>query len=290
MIDPQGRTITNLRISVTQECNLNCPYCHREGEYNGYGDEMSVEKIKKLVESASKLGIKWVKITGGEPLLRQDIIKIVETISKTPGILEVSITTNGTLLEKLAKPLADAGLKRINIGCDSLSSSISGKTINNILPGVIAAKNAGLYPVKLNMVVMKGINDDEIEGMMNFAKKFGCILQLIELVPFDVEFHKNYFFSLENLENKLKKSADKIIIRKMNSRRQYFVGDLVVEVVRPHLNRKFCESCEKLRVTSDGKIKPCLMRDDNLVDTNENNEDINELFDKAMKKRELYYN
>ncbi|MBU4266354.1 MAG: GTP 3',8-cyclase MoaA [Candidatus Altiarchaeales archaeon] len=280
--DSQG--ITNLRVSVTQRCNLNCIYCHREGE-NGSGREMNIGEIGRIVDCAAEIGIRGVKITGGEPLMREDIADLIECISNTDGIDEVSMTTNGTLLENLAKPLKHAGLDRVNIGCDSLSRTLD-KNRDNILPGLLAAKKAGLTPIKLNMVVLSGVNDHEIGDMIGFAREHRAILQLIELIPLNKPVYDRYKFALEGIENELSKNAKGITTRKMQSRKQYILDDVVVEVVRP--SREFCMNCNKIRLTSDGKLKPCLMRDDNLVDTN-NGKSLNTLFLEAINKKEPYY-
>jgi len=288
LIDPAGREIKNLRISVTQRCNLDCIYCHREGE-KSHGNEMSIDRIINIVESAAELGINEIKITGGEPLMRDDIVDIVEGISSVDGIGEISMTTNGTLLKNLAKPLKDAGLNRVNIGCDSLhSNGIIEKNRDVILPGLISARKVGLTPIKINMVVLRGINDHEIWNMIEFAKKYKAVLQLIELIPLRRSIYNKYKFSLDTVERELHRRANKINIRNMQARRQYILDGVTVEVVRP--GREFCMSCSRLRITSDGKIKPCLMRDDNLVDTdNVNIKDLKLLFMEAVSKRGVYY-
>jgi len=288
LIDPAGREIKNLRISVTQRCNLDCIYCHREGE-KSHGNEMSIDRIINIVESAAELGINEIKITGGEPLMRDDIVDIVEGISSVDGIGEISMTTNGTLLKNLAKPLKDAGLNRVNIGCDSLhSNGIIEKNRDVILPGLISARKVGLTPIKINMVVLRGINDHEIWNMIEFAKKYKAVLQLIELIPLRRSIYNKYKFSLDTVERELHRRANKINIRNMQARRQYILDGVTVEVVR--LGREFCMGCSRLRITSDGKIKPCLMRDDNLVDTdNVNIKDLKLLFMEAVSKRGVYY-
>lgn len=254
--------IDSLRISVTQNCNLNCPYCHKEGEISSE-KELSLDEIMKIIKSAKGVGIKKIKITGGEPLLRDDIIDIIEII-KNNHFENISLVTNGLLLKNYAKQLKEAGLDRINIGCDSLNSNYL-KNKDNIIDGLKAAKEAGLYPIKINMVVLKDINDSEIDNMIEFARENDTILQLIELINTDNGFYDRYYFSLDNTEKQLEKRASLIIKRKMQNRKQYDLGDVIVEVVRPFHN-KFCENCRRLRITSDGKIKLCLLRNDNLID------------------------
>lgn len=294
--DRYGREITHIRISVTQRCNLNCPYCHREGETRKRKKEIenrkeiSPSEIKRIVTAASKLGIRKIKITGGEPLLRKDIVEIVRKISEVKGIEDISMTTNGFFLDKFAHQLKNNGLKRVNIGCDSVSSSILPKNIKNIEKGIKSAADAGLNPIKINMVVLKGINENEINKMMEMSKKYNAVLQLIELIPTDKIFFNKFFFSLEGIEKELERNASRVFVRNVNFRKQYFVNGSVVEVVRPYLNKEFCKNCKKIRITSDGFVKPCLMRNDNLVKINFNsNDEIIKSLIEGINRREIYY-
>ncbi|MCK5698837.1 MAG: GTP 3',8-cyclase MoaA [Candidatus Aenigmarchaeota archaeon] len=264
--DRFGREIDILRISVTQQCNLNCPYCHREGETN-IEPVMSPAEIAKIVSACAKAGIKKVKITGGEPLIRKDICEIIAQISHIPGIEDISMTTNGTMLKDTAQNLKKAGLKRINIGCDSYTSSILEKTAHKIKSGIIAAKDAGLDTIKLNMVVLKNVNESDIQNMIEFSKKSGAILQLIELIEtkHNKQFFHDHYYPLKGIEKELASKADTIETRSMHNRKKYYLDGAVVEIVRP-TRHEFCANCRTLRITSDGKIKPCLMRNDNLLD------------------------
>ena len=260
------RQIDILRISITQECNLKCPYCHREGESNPK-DTMSVDEITKIIRASADLGIKKVKITGGEPLIRKDITDIIRAISKINSIQEISMTTNGTMLKDQADDLKKAGLARLNIGCDSLSSSILPKTVDRLKSNIIAAKNAGFNSIKLNMVVLNGVNDNSIKDMTEYSKQQNTTLQLIELIRTkeNKEFFQKYFYSLENIEKELASKAESIETRPMHNRKRYNLDGVTIELVRPHKS-EFCANCRTLRITSDGKIKPCLMRNDNLLD------------------------
>lgn len=262
MRDKFGRDIDCLRISVTQRCNLSCKYCHHEGEFNP-GPELSPMEIKERVEVFSEMGIRKVKITGGEPLVRTDILEIVKKISNISGIEEVSMTSNGLRLEDLAAALKRAGLSRINIGCDSMTSVLP-KNIKKVKKGIAAVRNAELDPVKINMVVLKGINVGEIEKMIGFARDNHVILQLIELINVDNVYYQKHYFPLDGVELELEKKAFKIQTRKMQARKQYFLDGVIVEIVRPN-KEGFCLKCPKIRLTSDGRIKPCLLRQDNLT-------------------------
>ncbi len=262
MKDKFGRAIDYLRISVTQRCNLSCIYCHHEGEFNP-GPELSPQEIKEIVEAFSEMGIRKVKITGGEPLVRTDILEIVKKISGINGIEEVSMTTNGLKLENLAADLKKAGLSRINIGCDSMTSVLP-KNIQKVKKGLAAVSDVGLDPVKINMVVLKGINEGDIEKMIDFARDNQVILQLIELINVNNSYYQKHYFPLDSIEFELEKKAFQVRTRKMQARKQYFLDGVVVEIVRPN-EGCFCLKCPKIRLTSDGRIKPCLMRQDNLT-------------------------
>ncbi len=256
--------VTHLRVSVTQRCNIQCFYCHREGQEDNHY-EMSPEEIFVRVRDMSLLGVKYVKITGGEPLLRNDISEIIQKIRSIPSIEEISMTSNGLLLESKAHLLKQAGLDRINVGCDALYSSKLPKSMDFVLPGIVAALREGITPVKVNMVVLKGLNESQIFPMIQHAKQVGFILQLIELIPNGDPMFDRYHMPLDSIEKELEALADKIIVRKMQSRKQFFLGNAVIELVGPGMEG-FCSACTKIRITSDGKIKPCLMRNDNLIE------------------------
>lgn len=270
LIDPYDRRVNSLRISVTQRCDFNCFFCHKEGESNPHG-EMTPEEIEALVSTAADLGIKKIKLTGGEPLLREDIVEIVSKIS--PYVEEVSMTTNAFHLAEKAGELKEAGLQRVNVSlhsaCPEVFKEITGC---NVLPevkeGIKAALEAGLKPVKLNMVAMKGVNGEEISDMIALAKDLGATLQVIEYQPLErgAEDWERYHFDLRPLEEELESLSEAVVEREMHRRKKYHLKDGVVEVVRPMHNSRFCGYCTRLRLTSDGNLKPCLMREDNHVE------------------------
>lgn len=303
IIDPHGRPVNDIRISITQNCNLNCFYCHREGEYEKTKNEMTPNEIEKIVEIAAKLGVKRVKITGGEPLLRKDVTQIIEKISNIKGIEDVSLTTNGVLLAKYTKKLKKAGLKRVNVSLDTLNpqkyQKITGHNYSNqVVEGIIKAVETGLSPVKINMVILKDINEMEIWDMINFSAKTKTILQLIEFIPLNTPNNsfKKHHINLDSIEKELKTKAVKIITRKLHARKKYFLPNgAEVEIVKSFHNTTFCANCTRMRITSDGKLKPCLMRNDNLIDiltpirNNATNKELEAIFKKAVNLREPYY-
>lgn len=303
--DNFGRPVLNLRISITQRCNLHCPYCHREGQEQtatASAVEMTAAEIARLVKIAISLGIGRVKLTGGEPLLRKDVLDIVKSLASLQGLLDLSMTTNGTLLRHVAKDLRDGGLMRVNVSLptlkDDVYSRLMGGKLREVLAGITAAVEAGLTPVKLNMLILAGVNEDEIPAMVQFARKSRTLVQLIELEPVNISeaYYARYHFPLEQVEADLTRQAVRVDVREyMQNRRIYQLPDGRVEVIRPIENTEFCAHCTRLRVTSDGKLKPCLMVNQGLRDvltplrTGATDEELTDLFTEVCKKREPYY-
>ena len=287
--DPYNRPVSNLRVSLTPKCNLSCIYCHKEGEESPK-DQLSVEEIAEILRVAATFDIRSVKFTGGEPLLRRDLLEIIQSV---PDCMESSLTTNGTLLADLAFRLKEAGLRRVNVSLDSLDSETYKKItgidrLSEVLDGITAAVDAGLTPVKLNMVVLEGINDTEIDDFLAYVRgNRNLVLQLIELMHFN---DCNYHGDLHGLEDTLASRSKQIITRRMHHRKKYCLDGAEVEVVRPLHNTEFCAFCNRLRVTSDGKLKPCLLRTDNHIDIRaKKGAELEDLFRKAVALREPFY-
>jgi cyclic pyranopterin phosphate synthase len=262
---------------------------------------MTSDEIIHLVKLAIDLGITRVKLTGGEPLMRRDICQIVAGIAGLSGLKDLSLTTNGFMLSDTAKALHDAGLSRVNISLASLNpktyQTITGGTVDKALAGVEAAVNAGFNPVKLNMVLLNDVNDFDVSDMIDYAEKMGVILQLIELDPVNVSgaYYRRYHCNLEEQEEMLRKKAVNTKQRQfMHNRVIYHLPNVTVEVVRPIENTDFCMHCTRLRITSDGKLKPCLMQNNKLTDIltpmrqGANDEDLKQLFKQANQLREPY--
>jgi cyclic pyranopterin phosphate synthase len=302
-IDTFQRPILSLRISITNRCNIKCFYCHHDGaipqEY-----EMTPLEIERIAKIAKNLGIKKIRLSGGEPLVRKDIVNIVARISAL-GFKDVSLTTNGTLLEEYSQPLKDAGLNRVNVSFDTLNPETyrfitKSNYLERVKKGIKKAVEIGLYPVKVNMVVMRDLNHQEVWDMFQFCKENGTILQIIELLKTescpDTDFFDEHHYDISIIEEKLMEKATDIKTRPfMQDRKKYFVDDGEIEVVRPMDNTKFCKNCTRLRITPDGKLKPCLLRNDNLVDLiepirqNYSDEELKKLFLEAIANREPYY-
>jgi len=303
LYDNCGRPALNLRISLTQRCNLKCVYCHREGQFPGsVMPEMTTDEVLRIARTAASLGMTRIKLTGGEPLLRSDIVEVVCGLAAIQGLRDLAMTTNGTRLSVLAQHLREAGLMRVNINLPSLDpktySIVNGGDLNEVLNGVGAAVKTGLHPVKLNALVLRGVNTADIPRLIEFARQSQTILQLMELEPINVkdDFYNEHFFSLDRFEEELKKQALEVQTRgDMQNRHVYTLPGVKVEVVHPIENTDFCARCTRLRVTSDGKLKPCLMINDNLVDiltpirNGATDEELKQLFVTAVKRREPYY-
>jgi|WetSurMetagenome_2_1015567.scaffolds.fasta_scaffold14927_5 GTP 3',8-cyclase len=303
--DNCGRPLLNLRISVTQRCNNRCSYCHREGEVqraNASAEKMEFQEIVRIAKIAVNLGIARIKLTGGEPLMRIDLPEIVSGISALSGLKDLSLTTNGLLLVGgTAKKLRDNGLKRVNISLPSLNAEtyrkLTGGNLQQALDGVEAAIEARFCPVKLNMVILKDVNVDDVPDMIGYASQKGVVLQLIELDPINVsdKYYSVHHRSLDEIEQMLREKTVTVEKRPfMHNRLIYHLPKVNVEVVHPIENTDFCMHCTRMRVTSDGKLKPCLMRNDNLTDVltpireGASDEQLKQLFVQANELREPY--
>ncbi|MBU2560544.1 GTP 3',8-cyclase MoaA, partial [archaeon] len=249
------RPVISARISITQRCNLDCVYCHREGIFEDSTREMTPEEISRILGILAKHGVKKVKITGGEPLLRDDVADIVEGISRI-GIEDISMTTNGILLKEYAARLKESGLNRINVSLDTLNPDVfkkitKGGDLKRVTEGIEAAIEAGLYPVKLNVVAMKGINDGKIKEFLDRYSKEGVVLQLIELMDVDSEIFGKYHYDIDEIERGLEKDASDVRVRKnMQGRKKYTLNGAQVEVIRPMHNTDFCAHCTRIRITA----------------------------------------
>ena len=301
-LDKYERPIVSLRITLTNRCNVNCLYCHHDGMVKSR-DEMTADELYTVCKIAKKLGVKKIRLSGGEPLLKKDIVEIVEKIASL-NFKDISMTTNGILLEKYAQDLKDAGLDRVNVSLDTLDRKtfefITKKDyLEDAKRGIIKAVEVGLYPVKINMVIMKDINQNEIDDMFEFCKEHDIVLQLIELIESencdDDKFSADYHYKLDDIESELADIADEVHERKfMQGRKKYYIDGGEIEVVKPVDNASFCAKCSRLRITPDGKIKPCLLRNDNLVElishvrNGESEEKLEEIFINGINNREPF--
>ncbi len=267
LIDQFGREIDYLRISITDRCNLRCRYCMpAEGiKTKDHSEILSFEEIIKIVKIGIKMGIKKVRLTGGEPLIRKDIEILVSKLSSL-GLEDISMTSNGVLLAAKADLLKKAGLNRVNISLDTLDREKFKKItrrdfLSEVLAGIKAAEAAGLKPVKINIVVMKGINDDELLDFVDLSIKEELHLRFIEYMPLGGEAEAEKFISCSEIKALIKEKF-KLIPASIsgNGPANYFkikgaagsIGFISA------LSQHFCGSCNRLRLTADAKFKPCL--------------------------------
>jgi cyclic pyranopterin phosphate synthase len=285
---------------VTSDCNLRCFYCHREG-CPASNHKLKLADIEEIVKVAREIGIRKVKFTGGEPLLRNDIVDIVASVAEQ-GLDDVSLVTNGVLLADVAHELAEVGLDRVNVSLDTLDpvvfARITGEDLmERVLAGISAAGDAGLTPVKINMVLLAGVNDSEIDGMIKYASDRGAVLQIIELLRTqeNEEIFARYHRGLDDIERKLSERALCIETRRlMHNRKKFILPECEVETVKPMDNTEFCMHCTRLRLTADGYLKPCLLRNDNLVDVlsplrSGSLDGVRAAFEEAIQRREPYF-
>lgn len=276
--DTFDRPVDYLRLSINRGCNYACIYCDKEGYHASSRESiLSPGEAASIVRAFNEIGdIKKVKITGGEPLLHPDVVGVVRAITSIPTIGEVSLTTNGFLLARLAAPLAAAGLSRVNISLCSINKEtykrITGHDgLDTVLQGIDAAIVADLVPIKVNFVLMKGINDDELDTMLDFCGSKGLRLQLIELHEVDAvhagrkAFFDEHHVDVEAVMNHISMPVDHVEYRNLQHRKiVHFTNGATIEMIKP--STEFCANCTKIRVTSEGRIKPCLMRDETTFD------------------------
>lgn len=266
MIDRLGRDITYLRISVTDKCNLRCRYCMpAEGVCKkSHFDMLSEDEVVMAVQAAAELGIRKVRITGGEPLVKKNIVSICRRTAAVPGIEEVCLTTNGILLPQLGKELKAAGVKRINLSLDTLDPEKYAYItrigrLEAFRAGLEAALAAGFEKVKINAVLIGGFNDDEIEALANLTREYPVDMRFIELMPildsdeFGEAAYVPYSRVLEKLPEAVPVEADGGVAKlyRLPGAR----GN--VGLISP-VSAHFCGSCNRIRLTADGKLKPCL--------------------------------
>lgn len=274
VLDSFGRTIDYLRISVTDRCNERCLYCMPEG-YKGWSqrsDHLDAGEIIRVVESATRSGFRKFRITGGEPLVRKDIVEIAQGIWELPGVQTLGISTNAQLLPELAVPLKQAGVRSVNISLDTLDpmgyQRLTGGKLDRTLEGIEAARQAGFECIKLNCVLLRGINDDQINPLADFAAERSMPLRFIELMPLAPggPINQSHFMPVAEAMRIL---CDNDSLEPDNGRapghgparyqrlvrrgsRVGFIGSVTCS--------DFCTTCNKLRLTADGKLRPCLGR------------------------------
>ena len=270
--DKHGRRISDLRISITDRCNYRCVYC-RSGTNGPQFAEMPIVDYLRIARVFVGLGITKVRLTGGEPLLRNGLVEMVEELSRMQtvdgGALDIAITTNGHLLAEMAQPLANAGLSRVTVSMDAVDADRFARITRvpngyeQVLAGVHAAQRAGLNPVKINCVLLRSFNDDQIAAFGRFAREEGVVVRFIEFMPLE----EDRLWSPEivvTLDEILQKMAEFMPLRELGqagseTARRYVFEDGIGEIgIIAPVSHPFCGHCSRVRVTSDGKIRTCL--------------------------------
>ncbi|MEN8904966.1 MAG: GTP 3',8-cyclase MoaA [Clostridiales bacterium] len=271
MNDGYGRNINYLRLSVTDLCNLRCIYCMPEKGVckKSHSDVLRFEQIVHIVSILAKMGINKIRLTGGEPLVRKGIVSLVKMLKSISGIDEIALTTNGLLLTEMAKSLKNAGLNRVNISIDSFKPDIyryltRGGDVHKVINGIHHARKIGLEPIKLNVVLIKDINDGEILDFINLTKKYEIDVRFIELMPIGevAKWNEKRFVSIEEIFKRVP-TLEEIKNNDKSSPAVYYKlpgASGKVGLISP-ISCKFCENCNRIRMTAYGKLTYCLHSD-----------------------------
>lgn len=275
LIDSFNRPIEYIRLSVTDRCDLRCTYCMPK-DFHDFEDQehiLSFEEIERVIGIFGELGVKRVRLTGGEPLVRKDLPLLAARIAALPGIEDLSLSTNAVRLAKHAEALAEAGISRINVSLDSLRPArfkeITSGKLEKVIDGLMAAKQAGFQPIKLNMVAMRGINDDEFEDMIDFCIEHDFTLRFIETMPMgDTGRHAtDHYLNLQTVKQQLAERYELIpSVMPGGGPAKYMqiVGtNLRIGFITP-ISQHFCASCNRVRLAANGTLYLCLGQDDKL--------------------------
>ncbi len=274
-VDHFNRRITYLRVSVTDRCNLRCVYCVpvRDLKLFNHADILKYEEILEVIQAATDVGIKKVRLTGGEPLVRRDFVALVSSVCRVPRLEDVSITTNGVLLKEKAKAIFDAGVHRINVSLDSLNrlkyAKITGRDrFDDVLEGLREAEAVGFSPIKVNVVAIRGFNDDELLQFAKLSVEKPYHVRFIEYMPIghDSQWEPGKYISSDEIKSRLealgplhevaRSTLDGPATRYRFESARGEIG--LISAISHH----FCPSCNRLRLTADGKLRPCLFADD----------------------------
>lgn len=269
LIDRFGRRLSYLRVSVTDKCDLRCSYCMPKG-FHGFEEPenwLNFHEIERVVAAFARLGVARVRLTGGEPLLRRGLPDLVRSLSQLPGVDDISLSSNATQLAKHAAALREAGLKRINVSLDSLDKActeqITGRdSFASIMAGLQAGKRAGFAPIKLNMVVMRGVNDHEIERMVRFCFEEGFVLRLIEAMPMGSTGQNTHYLDIGPVRERLVREFDLVpeVSELGGGPARYWRtrdGAATLGFITP-MSQHFCATCNRVRLAVDGTLYMCL--------------------------------
>ncbi len=271
LVDDQGRVHTDLRISVTDRCNLRCYYCMpAEGvRFRPHAEILSFEEIERFVRAAVPLGIRKIRLTGGEPLVRKGVVRLVEMLAAVPGIDDLAMTTNGTLLDEFAEPLKAAGLHRLNISLDTLDRQKFQRItrhdkFDQAIKGIAAARKAGFEGIKLNALAIRDISEEEVVPLALFARDNQLLLRFIEFMPVDGDrqWYDGQVLHSERIVDILSAALGTpqplAVNGSIAAAREYRFADGVQVGLIPSITKPFCRKCNRLRLTADGQLRSCL--------------------------------
>jgi len=277
MLDKFDREINYLRVSITDRCNLHCSYCRPvDGiSLKGHDDILRYEEIIRIITMAVKMGLIKVRLTGGEPLVRRGFIEFIAALNKIKGLQDISLTTNGILLEEYAEAIYHAGVRRINISLDSMnkekfSSITNGGNLDAVLRGIARAEEVGFAPIKINAVAMKGFNDDEVLDFVQLAVTKPFQVRFIELMPVgkaNLENGKDYL-SVTEIKRKI---SEKYVLQEIKVKKNKSDGPARIFKIKGGVGEigfinpvstHFCSTCNRLRLTADGKLRVCLLKEE----------------------------
>ena len=269
LTDPFGRSVEYLRLSVTDRCDLRCFYC-LPGDYRDFSEPeewLSFQEIERLIGAFVASGVRRVRITGGEPLVRKNLPTLAGNLARIPGLLDLSLSTNAVGLGRQAETLKSAGISRINVSLDTLRTDrfkdITRGNLDKVIDGLMAAKQAGFSPIKINMVIMKDVNDDEVEDMIEFCIKHDFTLRFIETMPMGDTGRNaaSHYLSLQEVKNRLAKRYELVpgVMPGGGPARYVQVAgsQLRIGFITP-ISQHFCETCNRVRLAVDGTLYLCL--------------------------------
>ena len=275
LIDPFGRAIEYVRLSVTDRCDLRCSYCMPQG-FRGFEVPehwLTFDEIERVIGAFGRLGVSRIRLTGGEPLVRKDLPALAARLAALPGILDLSLSTNATRLARQAAGLREAGISRINVSLDSLRAKrfrdITGGKLDRVLSGLMAGKASGFSPVKINTVVMAGVNDDEVEDMVEFCIEHDFTLRFIETMPMGDTGRaaSRRYLDLQEVRRRLERRFDLLpgVMPGGGPARYVQVAGtrLRIGFITP-ISQHFCATCNRVRLSVDGTLYLCLGQDDKL--------------------------
>ena len=276
LIDPFGRQIEYVRLSVTDKCNLRCFYCLPKGfkSFEDRANRLTFDEIERVVNAFGELGVHRVRLTGGEPLVRQNLAELSSRLSNLPGINDLSLSTNATLLEQHATALYEAGIHRINVSLDTLDESryadiTGGGKLQSVLKGLQKAREVGFNPIKINMVVMKDTALDEHQRILEYCMRHNFTLRFIETMPIGAPGRdgSEQYLSLEVVKKRLERQYDLVpgLVAGGGPARYYRINgtDFQIGFITP-ISQHFCESCNRVRISVDGILYLCLGQNDNV--------------------------